>query len=281
MDPDLSEARALARMLEHRFGEAVEVPPDIPCEALLRLAGRASNRRFRPDPVDPRLVRTLAACALAAPTKSDLQQADIVIIQDPALRRAVEALIVGNAWLAKAPVLLMVCADNRRQRRLHELRGHPFANDHLDAFFNATVDAAIVLGALVLAAESVGLATCPVSAVRDRAAEVSRLLALPDLVFPVAGLALGWPDGAAAVSPRLPLAVTVHTDRYDETGLDAAIAAYDARRAAIRPYRQQRDAERFGLATAYGWSEDKARQYATPQRADFGAFVRAKGFRLD
>ena len=31
----------------------------------------------------------------------------------------------------------------------------------------------------------------------------------------------------------------------------------------------------------YGWSEDKARQYAEPLRADFGAFVRKKGFNLD
>jgi nitroreductase/FMN reductase [NAD(P)H] len=31
----------------------------------------------------------------------------------------------------------------------------------------------------------------------------------------------------------------------------------------------------------YGWSEDKARQYAVPERADFGAYVRARGFRLD
>ena len=30
-------------------------------------------------------------------------------------------------------------------------------------------------------------------------------------------------------------------------------------------------------AEFYGWSEDKARQYARPQRADFGAFVRAAG----
>jgi nitroreductase/FMN reductase [NAD(P)H] len=38
---------------------------------------------------------------------------------------------------------------------------------------------------------------------------------------------------------------------------------------------------RFGAAPAYGWSEDKARQYARPERAGFGAFVRAKGFKLD
>jgi hypothetical protein len=37
----------------------------------------------------------------------------------------------------------------------------------------------------------------------------------------------------------------------------------------------------FGKSEPYGWSEDKARQYAVPERADFGAYVRARGFRLD
>ena len=39
--------------------------------------------------------------------------------------------------------------------------------------------------------------------------------------------------------------------------------------------------ERFGTADFYGWSEDKARQYASPQRAGFGAFVRKQGFVLE
>jgi FMN reductase [NAD(P)H] len=59
------------------------------------------------------------------------------------------------------------------------------------------------------------------------------------------------------------------------------IEAYDRRRAARRLYRRQRDPERWGTAAFYGWSEDKARQYAEPTRSDFGEFVRAKGFRLD
>ena len=49
----------------------------------------------------------------------------------------------------------------------------------------------------------------------------------------------------------------------------------------MRPYRNQRDTERFGRSEFYGWSEDKARQYAVPLRADFGAFVRNKNFNLD
>ena len=91
----------------------------------------------------------------------------------------------------------------------------------------------------------------------------------------------GLAGGEGGISPRLSLATTLHEERFTEGDLAAEIDAYDRRRAALRPYRNQRDAVRFGRAEFYGWSEDKARQYAVPLRADFGAFVRAQGFRLD
>ena len=62
--------------------------------------------------------------------------------------------------------------------------------------------------------------------------------------------------------------------------MDAGIAEYDARRRTVHEF-VQRDPERFGETSGYGWSDDKARQYADPQRANFGAFVRAKGFGLE
>jgi len=83
------------------------------------------------------------------------------------------------------------------------------------------------------------------------------------------------------VSKRLPLHVTCHVDRYTENALKDTISAYDADRAAVQPYAQQRFAAEHGKREDYGWSLDKARQYSVPERADFGAFVRAKGFRLD
>ena len=72
----------------------------------------------------------------------------------------------------------------------------------------------------------------------------------------------------------------MHVDRYDESGVKEKIDAYDRRRDALLPYRKQRNPERFGKADFYGWSEDKARHYAVPERADFGAFIRSKGFSL-
>ena len=68
---------------------------------------------------------------------------------------------------------------------------------------------------------------------------------------------------------------------YGERDLAAEIDAYDRRRAALRPYRRQRDTERWGEPLLYGWSEEKTRQYAVPTRYDFGGFVRGKGFYLD
>jgi nitroreductase/FMN reductase [NAD(P)H] len=276
--------RALVIQLQdvfaHRFGTAPAAPEaPIRDDTVAYLAGRSSCRNYLERPVDPALVETLAAAAFCAPTKSDLQQRDIVILEDLALRSEIDALFPHAPWIATAPVFLVFCGNNRRQRQLHEWRRHPFANDHLDAFFNAAVDAAVLLTTFVIAAERVGLGCCPISEVRDHAPRVSDLLGLPDHVFPVAGLTLGWP-AASEVSLRLPLATTLHRDRFDEAGLRETVEAYDARRARVQPYAKQRDEGEFGTAAPYTWSEDKTRQYTKPMRADFSAFIRAKGFCL-
>ena len=275
-------AKTLRDHFAYRFGEApLAHDPSGGDDTLLYLARRRTHREYSDLPVDPALIETLAAAALCAPTKSDLQQRDIVIVRDRGLRDGIDALFPEDKWIAAAPAFLVFCGNNRRQRQLHEWRRRPFANDHLDAFFNAAVDAAIVLGTFIVAAERSGLGCCAISAVRNHASRISDLLDLPDHVFPVAGLTLGWPAGEGKVSLRLPLAVTVHEDRFNESGLRRGIDAYDARRADLQPYARQRHTGEYGTTTPYGWSEDKARQYSKPQRADFGAFVRHKGFCLD
>ena len=85
----------------------------------------------------------------------------------------------------------------------------------------------------------------------------------------------------AEISQRLPLALTLHENRFGSGDLRPAVEAYDRARAVAQPYAKQRFPDDYGEAPDYGWSEDKARQYSKPERADFGAFVRAKGFKLD
>ncbi len=279
---DRDNAVLIQNALHERFGDTFAVDPEMDgLASLANLAGRKVHRNYDGRLVSDDLLRLLCACALSAPSKSDLQQADILILLDPQKRKVIADLIPEMPWVGTAPAFLVFLANARRVPAIAQHRGKPFPNDHLDLFFNATVDAAIALSTFVRAAETAGLGCCPISVIRDHAATISDLLALPDRVIPVAGLCVGWPAGEGLISPRLSLELTLHEDRYDEGDLTAHIDAFDRRRAQTRPYASQREVGRWGEAADYGWSEDKARQYATPQRADFGAFVRSKGFRLD
>jgi nitroreductase/FMN reductase [NAD(P)H] len=270
-----------AALLE-RFGEQLEIDTDLTgLDEIARICAHRVHRRYLAREISPHLVRLLCACAMSAPSKSDLQQADILVVRERSKIGAIADLLPEMPWVREAPVFLVFLANGRRLPKICQMRGKPFPNDHLDLLFNATVDAAIVMTTFLRAAEAVGLGCCPISVIRDHAAIVSEMFALPEKVIPIAGMCLGWPAERGGITPRLSLGTTIHEELFADNNIDAAIDAYDHRRAATRPYRGQREPERFGRNEFYGWSEDKARQYAVPLRADFGAFVRSKNFRLD
>lgn len=279
---DSVAASAIRSALMERFGEDFAVDPAMDgLSGLAKMAGHRSHRHFAPRPVDASLLRLLCACALSAPSKSDLQQCDIVIVNDPAVRKGIVATIPDMPWIEDAPVFLVFVGNGQRLPALSRFHKKPFPNDHLDQFFNAVVDGTIVMSAFMCAAATVGLGFCPISAIRDQPQAVSESLHLPSRTFPIAGLCVGWPAQAGEITPRLSLQTTVIADNYRGRDLAGEINAYDQRRAALRPYRRQRNVERWGTAQLYGWSEDKARQYAEPTRTDFGRFIRGKGFCLD
>jgi len=251
--------------------------------ALHRILLRRTHRRYMPRPVPEGLVTLLTAAALSASSKSDFQQASIIRVLDPEKRAALAALIPEMPWIGTAPVFFVFCGDARRLERIGEQRGHPEPNGRLEGFFNAAVDAALALQTFILAAEAAGLGCCPISVIRNHVDRVGEILGLPDKVFPVAGLCVGWPAVEGHISLRLPLAVTLHRDCYDDAALPELVDAYDRER--DRRYRlpreEQRNPARFGYTDFYGWSEDKARQAAQPEGGAFPPWLRHHGFTFD
>ncbi|WP_050526493.1 nitroreductase family protein [Pseudorhodobacter aquimaris] len=275
--------KPLSEILQERFQHTIATAPEIEANATLQqIAGRGSCRKFTDQPVPTPLLEALCAVALSSPSKSDLQQRDIVIISERALKAELSTLLGAQAWIPSVPHILIFCGNHARQRKIHDLTGHEFLNHHLDGFFNATVDAAVALSAFVLAAEAAGLGCCPISTVRNHSDKIDKMLGLPDLVFAVAGLAVGHPaEQPPLISQRLSLPTTVHHNRWTEDGLTTSLHDYDTTRRERQPYETQRRTKDLGHAEQYGWLEEKSRQYSAPERAQFGDYIRRKGFSLD
>ncbi len=272
-----AEALIRARYGALPFPPATISPGEI-SPGLAALLARRVTRRYTPDPVSDSLLDTVLAGAQSAPAKSDLQQYSILVTRDAAKIGAIADAIGTMPWIKEAPILLIFCGDIRRGRQVCATQGRVHANDSVDTFLNASADAALALGFCIMAADAVGLGTCPISYVRNNLDLVARLFGLPDGVFPVAGLTLGFPIPGNTVSPRLPPTVIVHRETYDDSGLAAALPAYDA----LRPPGKPRYPEVHGpKPEGCRWSENAARQLSVPERANFRAWLASKGMNLD
>jgi FMN reductase [NAD(P)H] len=273
-----------ASLIAQRFGDGGPSCDGVPDnEFIRRVLSRKTVRRYSDTMPDQDLLDLLVAAALSASAKSDFQQSSILRVSDPDKRAAIGALFPKMPWIGVSPVFFVFLGDARRLQRIGELRGKSVNNGTLEGFFNASIDAALAMQTMMLCAEAIGLGVCPISVIRNEVDRVAAILQLPDLVFPVAGLCLGYPQAQGHISLRLPRAVTTHRDRYDDSALPQAIDDYDRRRDAMHaiPKDQHRSNAKFGEADFYGWSEDKARQAAEAEGAAFPPHLRSHGFTLD
>lgn len=269
----------LKDLIDRRFADDQPIGAGkAPSDVQKLILGHRSRRRFHPTPIADDTMAALFACALSAPAKSDLQQVAIVRFTDPAKRKAVTDLMPSMSWTAQAPEFLLFCGDGRRVRKVCEMRGTAFGHDPLDAFMNAAADAAIVMQTFIIAAEAEGLGCCPISGVREVNDEIVAIAGLPEGVFPFAGLVVGHPSDDPWISARLPMALTVHENTYDDSDFVQEIESYDSRRAAVNPYGKQRGVDKWGESSSYGWSTDKARQTAATERTSFCRYVLNNGF---
>ena len=279
----MKKNNTIADLIEKRFGLNTDAGRDMQgFDELSNILNHRSHRRYKDKPIPDKLLEVLLAAAFSAPAKSDLQQSSVVVIRDKEKQEAIADMIPSMPWLRTCPLLMIFLGDSRRIRRICEMRNKPFANDHLDAFLNAAVDAGLVLMNFMRAAEAVGLGCCPISVVRNHIDEVAQLLELPNFVFPVAGMTAGYPSDDGYLSLRLPPAVNVHINAYNDTQLEQEIDSYDKRRDSLFsiPPEKQRKVEEYGVANFYGWSEDKARQVSSRERDQLATYLIKKGFNL-
>jgi len=239
---------AFLDLLEARYGGAVPAA-EAPMNAVLQnLLSHRSVRTFRPDALPDGVLETLIAAAQSAPTSSNMQSWSVVAIRDPERKARLAELAARQGFIRQAPLFLAFLADTSRLDRLGQREGQTLEGlQYLESFLVAAVDAALAAQNVVVAAESLGLGSVYVGALRNRPEEVAAELGLPPGVMAVFGLAVGVPDEQTptAIKPRLPQSLVLHHELYAVADEAARVATYDAALAEF--------SERQGMGAGNGW----------------------------
>lgn len=191
------------------------------------MAAHRSIRKFKAKDIPDNLLNDILTSARQAPTSSNVQAYSIIIVKDKARKDKLAELSGNQPWVSWCPVFLVICPDLLRLEKVARRQGYESNDKYIETFIVATVDAALVAQNILTGAESCGLGGVMIGGIRNNPQQVSELLELPDKVYPLMGMCLGYPDHEPMIKPRLQDKVIVHNEKYDDSKLDEYLNEYD------------------------------------------------------
>ncbi len=235
-----------------------------------------SVRSFIDKPVPDEMLHAILDAARRSPTSSNMQTYSIIIVRSPETRQKLAVLAGNQKHIEQCDVFVGFLADINRLGIASQMHGQPLTKT-LETTLVATIDAALVGMSVQTAAESFGLGAVMIGGMRNQPQAVADLLGFPPGVYLVYGMSIGWPaEGAVAaeLKPRLPKALVVHHEQYDQADPRPLIEQYNAHLAA---YYGQQNRNQDPAA----WSGPIAKRLSKPVRPHLRQTLEEMGFRFD
>lgn len=180
------------------------------------LTTRRSIRKYADKAVSEELLNRLLAEAERTPTMGNLQLYSVIVTRSEEMKTKLAPAHFNQPMVCGAPVALTFCADFRRTTLWAENRQAKPGYDNFLSFINASTDALLYCQTFCNLAEEEGLGTCFLGTTVYMPQMIIDTLQLPQLVFPVATITLGWPDEQPELSDRLPLRAIIHEETYHD-----------------------------------------------------------------
>lgn len=177
---------------------------------------RRSIRRYQDKDVDNTLLTRLIKEAERTQTMGNLQLYSVVVTRSEELKAKLAPAHFNQPMVTGAPVVLTFCADYRRTTLWAEQRQATPGYDNPLSFVNAMTDALLFCQTFCNLAEEEGLGCCFLGTTVYQPQSIIDTLQLPELVFPVATITLGWPDENPPLSDRLPVSTIIHEETFHD-----------------------------------------------------------------
>lgn len=235
------------------------------------LQSHRSIRKFETRDIPKELLIELVRSGQAAATSSHIQAYSIIHVTDKQLRNYLVELTGGQKYVASSSDFLVFCADMKRSLESAQSTGEGVVSGMTEQLLVATVDVSLMAQNIAIAAESEGLGICYIGGIRNNPQAVSELLNLPQHVYPVFGMCIGYPAHDPDIKPRLPVEAVLKENSYSD---DAEYV--NAFNLTMHQYYQARK----GGNKMSNWSQSLAPLFNQKLHAHMQEFLVKKGFEM-
>lgn len=191
-------------------------------EIIKSLKNRKSVRAYSQKPIGDIEKAAIIDAALQAPTAGNMTLYSIINVTDQRLKDKLAVTCDNQPFIAKAPLVLIFCADFNRWMQVFEKYCDDVRKPSYGDFMLSNVDAVIAAQNAVVAAESLGIGSCYIGDITENYEIHKELLNLPKHVVPACMVCFGYPTEqqiSRKKPPRFNAEDIVFENRYENNGV--------------------------------------------------------------
>lgn len=185
-------------------------------EMIETVKNRRTIRKYQEKDIAPDLLNDLLEASFRSSTMGGMQLYSVVVTRDADKKAALSPAHFNQPMVKGAPVVLTFCADFRRFSAWCRQRNAVPGYDNLMSFLNATMDTLLVAQTFCTLAEEAGLGICYLGTTTYNPEMIIDALNLPELVFPITTVTVGYPAETPAQTDRLPAEALIHAETYHD-----------------------------------------------------------------
>ncbi|MCP4584163.1 MAG: hypothetical protein GY839_21330 [candidate division Zixibacteria bacterium] len=224
---------------------------------LKAMMNRKSIRKYTDQVPSDEVIETIVRAGQQAPFAS--QMCSLMLSRDRE----------NIPW--EAPISFLVCVDSHKLELIMAKRGWKLITNDLFLLLLGFQDATLMGENMVMAAESLGLGSCYIGMIPYEAESLAKKYKLPNRVFPLVELVMGYPDESPPPRPRYPLDFVLFENEYPEFSdkrieramkvMDDGYMAQDYYRDGDLMLKLKGDREETFTFDTYGWTEHISRKW--------------------
>lgn len=180
------------------------------------LKQRRTIRKYQTKDISDDLLNDLFESAFRASTVGNMQTYSVVVTRNAKRKARLAPAHFNQPMVQEAPVVLTFCIDLHRFTRWCECRQACPGYGNMEWFVTGAIDALLAAQTFCVAAEEKGLGICYLGTTTYNPGQIIEALELPELVFPIATITVGWPAEHPVQVDRLPLEAIVHKETYHD-----------------------------------------------------------------